>query len=73
MAIEFVKNNDPRQPDAALCVHIIKQCYNKGLILLSAGTYKNVIRILSPLVISEELLEKGLTILEEEIINACSI
>jgi 4-aminobutyrate aminotransferase/(S)-3-amino-2-methylpropionate transaminase len=43
------------------------------LILLSAGTFKNVIRILSPLVISEELLEKGLTILEEEIINSCSI
>jgi 4-aminobutyrate aminotransferase/(S)-3-amino-2-methylpropionate transaminase len=73
MAIEFVKNNDPRQPNPELCAHIIKQCYNRGLILLSAGTFKNVIRILSPLVISEELLEKGLTILEEEIINSCSI
>jgi 4-aminobutyrate aminotransferase/(S)-3-amino-2-methylpropionate transaminase len=72
MAIEFVKNNDPRQPNPELCAHIIKQCYNRGLILLSAGTFKNVIRILSPLVISEELLEKGLTILEEEIINSCS-
>lgn len=73
MAIEFVKRNDPRQPDADLCAHIIKRCYDRGLILLSAGTFKNVIRILSPLVISEELLEKGLTILEEEIINACSL
>jgi len=72
MAIEFVKNNDPRQPDAELCTSIIKACYNRGLILLSAGTYKNVIRILSPLVISDELLEKGLTILEEEIIKACN-
>jgi len=73
MAIEFVKNGDSRQPDAELCTRIIKQCSNRGLILLSAGTYKNVIRILSPLVISDELLEKGLTILEEEIIKACSI
>ena len=73
MAIEFVKNNDPRQPDADLCNRIIKQCYNRGLILLSAGTHKNVIRILSPLVISDKLLEKGLTILEEEIIKACTL
>lgn len=72
LAIEFVKNNDPRQPDADLCSEIIKACYNRGLILLSAGTYKNVIRILSPLVISDELLEKGLTIIEEEIANACN-
>lgn len=72
MAIEFVINNDPRQPNTELCSRIIKQCYDRGLILLSAGTYKNVIRILSPLVISDELLEKGLTILEEEIANACN-
>ena len=72
MAIEFVKHNDPRQPDGDLCAKIIKQCYDRGLILLSAGTYKNVIRILSPLVISDDLLEKGLDILEEEIIKACN-
>lgn len=72
MAMEFVKNNDSRQPDAELCSKIIKQCYHRGLILLSAGTYKNVIRVLSPLVISDELLERGLTILEEEIANACN-
>lgn len=72
LALEFVKNNDPRQPDAELCSTIIKNCYNRGLILLSAGTYKNVIRILSPLVISDTLLEKGLAILEEEIANACN-
>lgn len=73
LAIEFVKNNDPRQPDTDLCGRIIKQCYDRGLILLSAGTYKNIIRILSPLVISDELLEKGLNILEEEIIKACEL
>jgi 4-aminobutyrate aminotransferase/(S)-3-amino-2-methylpropionate transaminase len=37
------------------------------LILISAGTYKNMIRILSPLVISHELLNKGLDILEHQI------
>lgn len=72
LAMEFVKNGDPRQPDAELCAKIIKQCFERGLILLSAGTHKNVIRVLSPLSISDSLLEKGLTILEEEIKKACN-
>lgn len=71
LAMEFVKNGDPRQPDAELCGKIIKQCYNRGLILLSAGTHKNVIRVLSPLVISDELLNTGLNILEEEVSLVC--
>ncbi len=67
IAVEFVKNNDPRQPDGELCDRIVKGCSKRGLILLSAGTFKNVIRILSPLVISNELLKKGLDIIEDEI------
>jgi 4-aminobutyrate aminotransferase/(S)-3-amino-2-methylpropionate transaminase len=69
VAIEFVKNGDPLQPDHDLCGEIIKRCAERGLILLSAGTFKNIIRVLSPIVISDELLEKGLNILEQEIIN----
>ncbi|MFT5724538.1 MAG: 4-aminobutyrate aminotransferase/(S)-3-amino-2-methylpropionate transaminase [Bacteroidia bacterium] len=68
--IDFVKNNDPREPDTALCTEIITGCAEQGLILLSAGTFKNVIRILSPLVITDEQLNKGLDILETEIIKA---
>jgi 4-aminobutyrate aminotransferase/(S)-3-amino-2-methylpropionate transaminase len=67
IAIEFVKDGDPRQPDADSCSAIVKGCSENGLIMLSAGTHKNIIRILSPLVISPELLDKGLTILETEI------
>lgn len=66
-AMEFVKNGDPAKPDGELCASIVKGCASKGLILLSAGTYKNVIRILSPLVISNEELNQGLDILENEI------
>lgn len=69
IGIEFVKNNDPREPDSEICAQIVKGCSENGLILLSAGTYKNIIRILSPLVITEENLEKGLSILEAEIIK----
>lgn len=69
VAIEFVKNGDPLQPDHDLCGEIIERCAKRGLILLSAGTFKNIIRVLSPIVISDELLEKGINILEQEIIN----
>jgi len=68
-AIEFVENNDPDSPDPLITAQLIKACLNRGLILLTAGTNKNVVRILAPLVISEELLDKGLTIIEEELIN----
>jgi 4-aminobutyrate aminotransferase/(S)-3-amino-2-methylpropionate transaminase len=68
-AIEFVKNGDPHQPDGDLCAAVVKGCAEKGLIIISAGTYKNMIRILSPLVISNELLNKGLDIIEQEITN----
>ncbi len=70
MAIEFVKNGDPQKPDGDLCQTIVAKCAEKGLILLSAGTYKNVIRILSPLVITDEQLNRGLDILEDVILKA---
>ena len=72
IAIEFVKNGDPRQPSTEICGEIVKGCAENGLIVLSAGTYKNVIRILSPLVITNEQLNKGLSILENEIKKATS-
>ncbi len=67
IGIEFVKNNDPGKPNTALCDKIVKGCAEDGLILLSAGTFKNVIRILSPLVITDEELNQGLDILENQI------
>lgn len=69
IGIEFVKNGDPQSPDADICSRIVKACAERDLILISAGTHKNVIRILSPLVITDEQLNKGLDILTEEIIN----
>jgi len=70
VGIEFVKDNDPRQPNGELCSAIVKGCAEAGLIVLTAGTYKNVIRILCPLVITDEQLQQGLDILEEEILKA---
>ena len=64
MAFELVKNKDPFQPDAELCKKLISYCAAHGLILINAGVNGNVIRILSPLVIEEDLLNQGLDIIE---------
>ncbi len=69
-ALEFVKNGDPNQPDVDLCSEVVRSCAQRGLVLLSAGTNRNIIRILSPLVITDELFNKGLDIMEEEIRKA---
>ncbi len=66
-AMEFVKDNDPNQPDAELCSAVIKACAKRNLVVISAGVNKNVLRILAPLVITEEQLNKGLDIIEEEL------
>ena len=67
LAIALVRDNNPWEPEEVLTRQLIDACAAKGLILLSAGTYKNIIRILSPLTISEEKLNKGLDILEGEL------
>jgi 4-aminobutyrate aminotransferase/(S)-3-amino-2-methylpropionate transaminase len=68
MAMEFVKDGDPLQPDAELCQRVMEGCGEKGLIIITAGTYKNIIRVLSPLVITDRQLQKGLDILEKQIL-----
>jgi 4-aminobutyrate aminotransferase/(S)-3-amino-2-methylpropionate transaminase len=70
IGIEFIKNGDPRQPYSEICSEIVKGCAENGLVVLSAGTHKNIIRILSPLVITAQQLEKGLSVLEAEIKKA---
>lgn len=67
IGIEFIKDNDPGKPHTELCDKIVKGCAQEGLILISAGTFKNVLRILCPLVITEAQLNKGLDILEDQI------
>ena len=65
LAMELVTDGDPSIPNAQLTKDLVQRCYEKGLIIISAGTYGNVIRVLSPLVIKETELRKGLDILEE--------
>jgi 4-aminobutyrate aminotransferase/(S)-3-amino-2-methylpropionate transaminase len=65
MAFELVKDKNPFQPDGELCKKLIGYCAENGLIVINAGINGNVIRVLSPLIISEALLQKGLDIIEK--------
>jgi len=63
-AIELVKpgTTEPN-PDAVTAA--VKYAQQKGVLILTAGTYANVIRLLPPLIINEDLLHEGLEILDE--------
>ena len=67
IGMEFVENGNPRLPNKELCGKIVQGCADEGLIIINAGTFKNIIRILCPLVITDEQLIKGLDILESQI------
>ncbi len=70
IGIEFVKDKDTKEPNGELTSKIIQICAENGLIVESAGAYNNVIRFLSPLVITDEQLEAGLDIFENAVISA---
>ncbi len=53
------------EPDAAATAAVAKACHADGLVVLTCGTYGNVLRLLPPLVMPEPLLEEGLGILEK--------
>ena len=67
VAIELCEAGDIHRPDAALAKKVVAEAARRGLILLSCGTYGNVIRILVPLTASDELLEEGLGILADSL------
>ena len=50
---------------------MVKFCYEHGLITISAGTYGNVIRLLMPLVITDEQFEEALGVLEFALQSVC--
>ena len=63
-AIEIVVAGS-KDPNPLAMASVIKYCQAKGVLILTAGTYGNVIRFLPPLVISDELLIEALGVLDE--------
>jgi 4-aminobutyrate aminotransferase/(S)-3-amino-2-methylpropionate transaminase len=64
IAIELVKAGT-KDPNPELMAKVIKYCQSKGVLILTAGSYGNVIRFLPPLVITDELLKDALGVLAE--------
>ncbi len=65
--MELVINGDVHQPATELVSEVLKGCVSRGLLIIGAGIYGNVIRFLAPLVISDEQLDRGLDIIEDEV------
>ncbi len=67
VALELVRRGegDGRVPDAALTKRIQQACFDRGLLVLTAGTYVNVIRIIPPLVTTAQEVDQALAIVTE--------
>lgn len=63
-AMELVRLGESREPNDAAAKHIIQHCYERGVLILNAGSYSNVIRLLMPLVISDAQFDEALDVLE---------
>jgi 4-aminobutyrate aminotransferase/(S)-3-amino-2-methylpropionate transaminase len=68
IAVEIVKPGT-HEPDAELTAAVAKACHALGVVVLTAGTYGNVLRFLPPLTIPADLLDEGLDVLEEQFLS----
>jgi 4-aminobutyrate aminotransferase len=70
LALELVEDRTTKAPASGLAGATVAEARERGLVLLSCGLYGNVLRILVPLVIEDEDLERGLGLLEESLTAA---
>jgi 4-aminobutyrate aminotransferase len=70
LALELVEDRETKTPASGLAGAAVAAARERGLILLTCGLYGNVLRILVPLVIADEDLERGLELLEESLAAA---
>jgi 4-aminobutyrate aminotransferase / (S)-3-amino-2-methylpropionate transaminase / 5-aminovalerate transaminase len=69
LAVELVERGRPTEPATTLAADVVAACLERGVLLITAGPLGNVIRILSPLVITDGELDRALDILEEELLR----
>jgi 4-aminobutyrate aminotransferase/(S)-3-amino-2-methylpropionate transaminase len=63
-AIELVRDRESREPADTETKELGRYCYEHGLITITAGTFNNVMRILVPLVVTDEQFDEGMDVLE---------
>jgi 4-aminobutyrate aminotransferase/(S)-3-amino-2-methylpropionate transaminase len=69
IAVELV-HPGTNEPDAALAAAMAKACHSEGVVVLTAGTFGNVLRFLPPLVMPDHLLDEALTVIEKAFLAA---
>ncbi len=67
LALEFVRDGDPFQPDATLAQSVIDECRTRGLLVIKCGVHRNTVRLLAPLNSAPETIAEALTILRDAI------
>jgi 4-aminobutyrate aminotransferase/(S)-3-amino-2-methylpropionate transaminase len=65
IGLELVRDRRTKEPATKETRHVIKSCYERGLVITRSGAFSNVIRTLMPLVITDEEIDEGLSILEK--------
>jgi 4-aminobutyrate aminotransferase/(S)-3-amino-2-methylpropionate transaminase len=70
VGMELVTDRASRAPDKALTGRLLAAALRRGVILLSAGTYGNVVRVLAPLTAEDALLDEGLDAVGEALAEA---
>ena len=70
VAMELVEDRETKRPAKDAAARTIEECYRQGLIALKAGTYDNVVRLLPPLTIADDLVEEGLSLLDKALAAA---
>ena len=65
VGMELVVDRSTKEPDKALTARLIAAALMRGVILLSAGTYGNTVRVLAPLTTPEAIIEEGLDAMEQ--------
>ena len=68
LGFELVKGPN-KEPATTEAKQLVDFCNDNGLVILACGSYGNIIRILAPFVITDDQLEKGLSIMEEGLVN----
>jgi len=63
-ALELVRSKTTRQPADEATKQVAQFCYEHGLVMITAGSYGNVIRLLMPLVLTDEQMEEAMDVLE---------
>jgi 4-aminobutyrate aminotransferase/(S)-3-amino-2-methylpropionate transaminase len=72
-ALELVRDRVTREPAREETDRVIQGCHARGLIVLPAGTYGNVVRLLVPLVATDDQVREGLAILEAALVDVTSV